>query len=72
MRTELRCPCECNSGGFCGGCGHAGCSAGINLPRRTEAREDGQCHWWDRMGGDQCVRLEGHTGEHQSPWQAIS
>jgi hypothetical protein len=19
------CPCECNSGGFCGGCGHAGC-----------------------------------------------
>lgn len=20
-----RCPCVCNSGGFCGGCGHAGC-----------------------------------------------
>ncbi|MDQ1024696.1 hypothetical protein QF035_002278 [Streptomyces umbrinus] len=20
-----RCPCPCNSGGFCGGCGHAGC-----------------------------------------------
>lgn len=19
------CPCECNQGGFCGGCGHAGC-----------------------------------------------
>lgn len=19
------CPCECNRGGFCGGCGHAGC-----------------------------------------------
>jgi hypothetical protein len=19
------CPCECNYGGFCGGCGHAGC-----------------------------------------------
>ena len=19
------CQCECNSGGFCGGCGHAGC-----------------------------------------------
>jgi hypothetical protein len=19
------CPCECNHGGFCGGCGHAGC-----------------------------------------------
>jgi hypothetical protein len=19
------CPCECNSGSFCGGCGHAGC-----------------------------------------------
>ena len=19
------CPCVCNSGGFCGGCGHAGC-----------------------------------------------
>ncbi len=19
------CPCECNAGGFCGGCGHAGC-----------------------------------------------
>lgn len=19
------CPCECNSGQFCGGCGHAGC-----------------------------------------------
>jgi hypothetical protein len=25
------CPCECNSGGFCGGCGHAGCSGGINV-----------------------------------------
>ena len=21
------CPCACNSGGFCGGCGHAGCGA---------------------------------------------
>ncbi len=21
----LACPCACNSGGFCGGCGHAGC-----------------------------------------------
>lgn len=20
------CPCECNRGGFCGGCGHAGCA----------------------------------------------
>jgi hypothetical protein len=19
------CPCECTTGGFCGGCGHAGC-----------------------------------------------
>lgn len=19
------CPCACSSGGFCGGCGHAGC-----------------------------------------------
>jgi hypothetical protein len=27
------CPCECNRGGFCGGCGHAGCSGGINLRR---------------------------------------
>lgn len=25
------CPCVCNSGGFCGGCGHAGCSSGINV-----------------------------------------
>jgi hypothetical protein len=29
-RTRVRqpvgpCPCACNSGGFCGGCGHAGC-----------------------------------------------
>ncbi|GAA2658753.1 hypothetical protein [Streptomyces vastus] len=23
--TQGRCPCSCNSGGFCGGCGHAGC-----------------------------------------------
>lgn len=23
--TTGPCPCECNSGGFCGGCGHAGC-----------------------------------------------
>jgi hypothetical protein len=21
------CPCACNAGGFCGGCGHAGCGA---------------------------------------------
>jgi hypothetical protein len=20
-----KCPCACNSGGFCGGCGHSGC-----------------------------------------------
>ncbi|TKA00100.1 hypothetical protein [Actinacidiphila oryziradicis] len=24
-RRVGRCPCVCNSGGFCGGCGHAGC-----------------------------------------------
>lgn len=24
-RPAFGCPCECNSGGFCGGCGHAGC-----------------------------------------------
>jgi hypothetical protein len=24
------CPCECNSGGFCGGCGHAGCGGRRN------------------------------------------
>jgi hypothetical protein len=24
-RSVPPCPCECNSGGFCGGCGHAGC-----------------------------------------------
>lgn len=29
--VALACPCECNSGGFCGGCGHAGCSGGVNL-----------------------------------------
>lgn len=22
---NLACPCECNSGGWCGGCGHGGC-----------------------------------------------
>lgn len=27
------CPCACNSGGFCGGCGHAGCGG-----RRRAAR----------------------------------
>jgi len=36
--TALRCPCECNSGGFCGGCGHAGCSGGINV--RRDSRDD--------------------------------
>lgn len=31
MQREIKpqkvgpCPCECNRGGFCGGCGHAGC-----------------------------------------------
>ncbi|MBT2418069.1 hypothetical protein J7F01_08575 [Streptomyces sp. ISL-22] len=24
-RRRGACPCPCNSGGFCGGCGHAGC-----------------------------------------------
>jgi hypothetical protein len=24
-RYASPCPCECNHGGFCGGCGHAGC-----------------------------------------------
>lgn len=25
VRFTRGCPCACNSGGFCGGCGHAGC-----------------------------------------------
>jgi hypothetical protein len=25
LRTNQPCPCACNHGGFCGGCGHAGC-----------------------------------------------
>lgn len=25
VRLVGPCPCACNSGGFCGGCGHAGC-----------------------------------------------
>ena len=29
----MQCPCACNSGGFSGGCGHAGCSGGINVSR---------------------------------------
>lgn len=24
-RRVSPCPCDCNTGGFCGGCGHAGC-----------------------------------------------
>lgn len=32
MTIDL-CPCECNRGGFCGGCGHYGCSGGINVPK---------------------------------------
>ena len=43
--TIKPCPCECNSGGFCGGCGHAGCSGGINLANRivtpSEANKTG-------------------------------
>lgn len=31
------CPCACNSGGFCGGCGHAGCG-GRATPRRDHLR----------------------------------
>jgi len=34
------CPCECNSGGFCGGCGHAGCSGGINLAKRVISADE--------------------------------
>lgn len=26
-RAAGHCPCPCNGGGFCGGCGHAGCGA---------------------------------------------
>ncbi len=36
----LQCPCECNRGGFCGGCGHAGCSNGINVGRRPSPWAD--------------------------------
>ena len=38
------CPCECNRGGFCGGCGHAGCSGGINV-RRPAPRVVRECAW---------------------------
>ncbi|WP_125937199.1 hypothetical protein [Streptomyces sp. WAC 06738] len=26
---SVACPCPCNSGGFCGGCGHAGCGGPV-------------------------------------------
>jgi hypothetical protein len=25
VHVTVPCPCECNRGSFCGGCGHAGC-----------------------------------------------
>lgn len=28
------CPCACNSGGFCGGCGHAGCGGRSRAAQR--------------------------------------
>ena len=52
------CPCECNSGGFCGGCGHAGCG------RRVKA----DCRDWDVVAvvglvhPEVCVRLTGTDG----------
>ena len=30
----MNCGCECSRGEFCGGCGHVGCSGGINLSGR--------------------------------------
>lgn len=35
----MRCPCECNEGGFCGGCGHVGC--GGRQPRGFRLNENG-------------------------------
>ncbi len=46
------CPCECNRGGFCGGCGHAGCSGGINLPYSDKPLSPGDLAIVRRTGGD--------------------
>jgi hypothetical protein len=36
------CPCACNNGGFCGGCGHAGCGGAAKLPAARHLQQDGQ------------------------------
>lgn len=36
--TGPRCPCECNQGGFCGGCGHAGCGGRQRMSRDVSMR----------------------------------
>jgi len=39
------CPCECNSGGFCGGCGHAGCGGRLFDPEQYEDPLEWASHW---------------------------
>lgn len=73
----LNCGCECNRGGFCGGCGHVGCSGGINVrprprPEPMPVRSRHRIHylnlplWWSVYSKGATVRhravLEGRVG----------
>jgi hypothetical protein len=39
----MQCPCACNAGGFCGGCGHAGCGGRTRTATRRTERPTPDC-----------------------------
>jgi hypothetical protein len=46
------CPCECNRGGFCGGCGHPGCGRRQRVEGPTPAGGAYALLIWDDHGGE--------------------
>lgn len=53
------CPCACNTGGFCGGCGHGGC--GLRAGRHRAAEGTVRPLWKEVV--DTAERLKDETGD---------
>lgn len=76
------CGCACSSGGFCGGCGHAGCGGRARAALRDNRSRYGfawtpqalaraDCPVWlghadDEGGEHKCRKPAGHAGPHDA------
>lgn len=66
---NVRCLCECNRGGFCGGCGHAGCGGRRQASEADDAQAEAIRHIVDAsppLAEEDAKRLRALLG-HDDP-----